>query len=170
MSLLLNMLSRLVITFLPRSKRLLISWLQSPSAVILSHWEFWMICYTRADTATFHDRWLSRCLRHSQLICTHSSRHSYSFGLKHYLAFVFILPLLFFPWNSDSGHQLGCQPDECAPGVILTQSLCKKLRLPGYRIWTESTHVLGEGHNNQDHGAEPDQSQSVARMTQGSIE
>ena len=35
MSLLLNMLSRLVIIFLPRSKRLLISWLQSPSAVIL---------------------------------------------------------------------------------------------------------------------------------------
>ena len=35
MFLLLNMLSRLVITFLPTSKRLLISWLQSPSAVIL---------------------------------------------------------------------------------------------------------------------------------------
>ena len=35
MSLLLNILSRLVITFLPRSKRLLISWLQSPFAVIL---------------------------------------------------------------------------------------------------------------------------------------
>ena len=35
MSLLLNMLSKLVITFLPRSKNLLISWLQSPSAVIL---------------------------------------------------------------------------------------------------------------------------------------
>src|SRR5574340_145683 len=35
MSLLFNMLSRLLITFLPRSKRLLISWLQSPSAVIL---------------------------------------------------------------------------------------------------------------------------------------
>ena len=35
MSLLLNMLPRLVITFLPRSKHLLISWLQSPSAVIL---------------------------------------------------------------------------------------------------------------------------------------
>ena len=35
MSLLLNMLSRLVITFLPRSKCLLIPWLQSPSAVIL---------------------------------------------------------------------------------------------------------------------------------------
>ena len=36
MSLLLNILSRLVITFLPRSKHLLISWLQPPSAVI---WE-----------------------------------------------------------------------------------------------------------------------------------
>ena len=35
MSLLLNMLSRLVTTFLPRSKHLLISWLQSPSAVVL---------------------------------------------------------------------------------------------------------------------------------------
>ena len=35
MSLLFNMLSRLVLAFLPRSKRLLISWLQSPSAVIL---------------------------------------------------------------------------------------------------------------------------------------
>ena len=36
MSLLFNILSRLVVTFLPRSKHLLISWLQSPSAVI---WE-----------------------------------------------------------------------------------------------------------------------------------
>ena len=35
MSLLFNMLSRLIISFLPRSKCLLISWLQSPSAVIL---------------------------------------------------------------------------------------------------------------------------------------
>ena len=35
MSLLLNMLSKLVVTFLPRSKHLLISWLQSPSAVIV---------------------------------------------------------------------------------------------------------------------------------------
>ena len=37
MSLFFNMLSRLVIAFLPRSKRLLISWLQSLSAVILEH-------------------------------------------------------------------------------------------------------------------------------------
>ena len=38
MSLLFNMLSRVVITFLPRSKRLLISWLQSPSAVVTAFW------------------------------------------------------------------------------------------------------------------------------------
>ena len=37
MSLLLNMLSRFVIDFLSRSKHLLISWVQSPSAVILEH-------------------------------------------------------------------------------------------------------------------------------------
>ena len=37
MSLLFNMLSRFVIAFLPRSKHLSISWLQSPSAVILEH-------------------------------------------------------------------------------------------------------------------------------------
>ena len=39
MSLLLNMLSRLVITFPPRSKCLLISWLQSPSNLHLQHWK-----------------------------------------------------------------------------------------------------------------------------------
>ena len=46
MSLLFNMLSRLVITFLPRSKRLLISWMQSPSAVILEP--------PKIKSATFH--------------------------------------------------------------------------------------------------------------------
>ena len=45
--LLFNMLSRLVITFLPRSKRLLISWLQSPSAVILEPQKI------KSDTALF---------------------------------------------------------------------------------------------------------------------
>ena len=48
MSLLFNMLSRLVITFLPRSKCLLISWLQSPSAVILEPRKI------KSDTVSFH--------------------------------------------------------------------------------------------------------------------
>ena len=43
MSLLFNMLSRLIITFLPRSKHLLISWLQSPSAVILEPPQKWSL-------------------------------------------------------------------------------------------------------------------------------
>ena len=63
MSLLLNMLSRLVITFLPRSKRLLISWLQSPSAVILepkkikvSHClHCFPICFPWSDGTGCHD-------------------------------------------------------------------------------------------------------------------
>ena len=45
MALLFNMLSRLVITFLPRSKRLLISWLQSPSAVILEPKKISLCCF-----------------------------------------------------------------------------------------------------------------------------
>ena len=45
MSLLLNMLSRLVITFLPRIKHLLISWLQSPSAVILEPRKIVWYCF-----------------------------------------------------------------------------------------------------------------------------
>ena len=50
MSLLFNMLSRLVIDFLPRSKRLLISWLQSPSAVIL---EILMLVRRLLETVAF---------------------------------------------------------------------------------------------------------------------
>ena len=46
MSLLFNMLSRLVITFLPRNKHLLISWLQSPSAVILEPPRIKSLAYT----------------------------------------------------------------------------------------------------------------------------
>ena len=50
MSMLFNMLSRLVITFLPRSKRLLISWLQSPSAMIVIR-KFHCSCLVAAATA-----------------------------------------------------------------------------------------------------------------------
>ena len=53
-SLLFNMLSRLVITFLPRSKRLLISWLQSPSAVILEPQKIKSATVSTVSPSIFH--------------------------------------------------------------------------------------------------------------------
>ena len=55
MSLLFNMLSRLVIAFLPRSKRLLISWLQSPSAVILEPKKVKSIIVSSASPSICHE-------------------------------------------------------------------------------------------------------------------
>ena len=55
MSLLLNMLSRLVITFLPRSKRLLLSWLQSPSAVILESQKIKSDTVSTVSPSIFHE-------------------------------------------------------------------------------------------------------------------
>ena len=55
MSLLLNMLSRLVLTFLPRSKRLLISWLQSPSSVILEPPKIKSVTVSIVSTSICHE-------------------------------------------------------------------------------------------------------------------
>ena len=55
MSLLFNMLSRLVIAFLPRSKRLLISWPQSPSAVILEPRKIKSDTVSNVSPSIFHD-------------------------------------------------------------------------------------------------------------------
>src|SRR5574337_987922 len=55
MSLLFNMLSRLVITFHPRSKRLLISWLQSPSAVILEPQKIKSDTVSTVSPSIFHE-------------------------------------------------------------------------------------------------------------------
>ena len=55
MSLLFNMLSRLVITFLPRSNRLLISWLQQPSAVILEPPKIKSDTVSTVSPSTFHE-------------------------------------------------------------------------------------------------------------------
>ena len=54
-SLLFNMLSKLVITFLPRSKRLLISWLQSPSAVILEPKKIKSDTVSTVSTSIYHE-------------------------------------------------------------------------------------------------------------------
>ena len=55
MSQLLNMLSRLDITFLPRSKRLLISWLQSPSAVILEPPKIKSVTVSIVSPSIYHE-------------------------------------------------------------------------------------------------------------------
>ena len=55
MSLLLNMLSRLVITCLPRSKHLLISWLQSPSAVILEPQKIKSATVSTVSPSIYHE-------------------------------------------------------------------------------------------------------------------
>ena len=55
MSLLFNMLSRLVIAFLPRSKRLLISWLQSPSAMILEHKKIKSVTVSIVSPSVYHE-------------------------------------------------------------------------------------------------------------------
>ena len=55
MSLLFNMLSRVVIAFLPRSKRLLISWLQSPSAVILEPKKIKSVTVFIVSPSIFHE-------------------------------------------------------------------------------------------------------------------
>ena len=55
MSLFLNRLSRFVIAFLPRSKRLLISWLQSPSAVILEPKEIKSLTVSIVSSSIYHE-------------------------------------------------------------------------------------------------------------------
>ena len=55
MSLLLNMLSRVVIAFLPRSKRLLISWLQSPSVVILEPKKIKSVTVSTVSPSIYHE-------------------------------------------------------------------------------------------------------------------
>ena len=55
MSLLFNMLSRLVITLLPRSKHLLISWLQSPPAVILEPRKIKSVTVSTVSPFIFHE-------------------------------------------------------------------------------------------------------------------
>ena len=57
MSLLFNMLSRLVIIFLPRSKCLFISWLQSPSAVILEPPKIKSATVSTVSPSTCHEVW-----------------------------------------------------------------------------------------------------------------
>ena len=94
MSLLLNMLSRLAITFLPRSKRLLISWWQSPSAVTLEPKKIKLDTVPTISPSICHEWWdrmpwslFSECWALSQLF--HSPLSFSSRG--------FLVPLHFLP-------------------------------------------------------------------------
>ena len=92
MSLLFNMLSRLVITFLARSKRLLISWLQSPSAVILEPLKIVCHCFhcvpiylPWSDGTRCHDLCFSECWALSQLFHSPLSLSSRGSIVLHFL-------------------------------------------------------------------------------------
>ena len=90
MPLLFNMLSRLVITFLPRSKHLLISWLQSPSAVILkppkiASFHCFPIYLPWSDEIRFHDLSFSECWTVSQLFHSPLSLSSRGSSVLHFL-------------------------------------------------------------------------------------
>ena len=75
MSLLFNMLSRLVITFLPRSKRLLISWLQSASAVISCFNKFSLYLLNLSVSEFFQEEELQIHQQHLQAFITFSYDH-----------------------------------------------------------------------------------------------
>ena len=64
------MLSRLVITFLPRSKRLLISWLQSPSAVILEPQKINSDTVSTVSPSICHEVCVCKLLNNVQLFVT----------------------------------------------------------------------------------------------------
>ena len=94
MSLLFNMLSRLVVAFLPGSKRLLISWLQSPSAVILELRKIVCHCFhcfpvylPWSDGTRCHDLQFFECSVLSQLFHSYLSPSSSSY----------LVPLHFLP-------------------------------------------------------------------------
>ena len=115
MSLLFNMLSRLVIAFLPRSKRLLISWLQSPPAVILEPKKiksvtvstfspsichevmeldamtlvFWMLSFKPDFSLSSWQRWLHQ-----------AAFYSSSFSAIRVLPSAYLRSLIFLPWHS----------------------------------------------------------------------
>ena len=121
MFLLFNMLSRLVIIFLPRSKRLLISWLQSPSAVILEPpknkvWQCFhcfLIYFPWSDGTRCHDLcflnfkptfWLSTFTFIKRLFSS-SSLSAIRVVSSAYLRLLILLPAILIPACASSSSQ-----------------------------------------------------------------
>ena len=125
MSLLLSMLSRLVITFLPRSKRLLISWLQSPSAVISEPKEIKSDIVSTVSPSICHEVmgpdamiFISECWALSQLF--HSRLSLSSRG--------FLVPLHFLP-NAYQTLKFTCDSAGCYLRHELSWGTSVSLRL-----------------------------------------
>ena len=132
MSLLLNTLPRFVIAFLPRSKRLLLSWLQSPSTVILeprkikpvtistfSHlfamkwwdwmpWSYFFECWVLSQFFSLSSlTFIKRLFRFSLLSAIRVVSSAY-------LRLLIFLPAILIPaWASSSQHFVWCTPNIC---------------------------------------------------------
>ena len=129
MSLLFNMLFRLVITFLPRSKHLLISWLKSPSAVILEPPKIVSHCFhcfpiylpwsdgTRCHDLSFYEYWVLSQLFHSPFIkklFSSSLLSAIRVVSSAYLRLLIFLPAILIPACASS-----------CPAFLMMYSECK---------------------------------------------
>ena len=105
-SLLFNMLSRLVITFLPRSKRLLISWLQSPSAVILEPKKIKSDTVSTVSPSIYHE-----VMGPDAMILVFwmlSFKPAFSLSSFTFIKRFFLIHLCFLPWGWCHLHIWGC--------------------------------------------------------------
>ena len=125
MSLLFNMLSMLAIAFLPRSKHLLISWLQSPSAVILEPKKIKSVTFSTVSTSICHEMMGPDAMIFAfWMLSFKPSLHECSLGisnfleeissLSHSIAFLYLIALITYeclhvsPWYSLELHtQMG---------------------------------------------------------------
>ena len=96
MSLLFNMLSRMVIAFLPRSKRLLISWLQSPSEVILEPPKIKSVTVSTVSPSVCHELMGSDAMILVFWMLSFKSNFSLPFSLS---LRGFLVLLHFLPWG-----------------------------------------------------------------------
>ena len=144
----LNILSRLVITFLPRSKRLLISWLQSPSAVILEPPKIKSVTVSTVSPSVSHEvmgpdvmifvSWMLRfkptfslsSFTFSKRLFSSSSLYAIRVVSSAYLRLLIFLPAILIPACASSSPtflmiysacKLNKQVDNIQPDILLSQ-------------------------------------------------
>ena len=159
MFLLCNMLSRLVITFLPRSKRLLISWLQSPSAVILEPRKIKSVTVSTVSPSICHE-----VMRLDAMILVFwklSFKPTFSLSSFTFIKRLFICVQLFVtlwtvafrllcPWDSPSKN-IGVSCYALLQGIFLTQVPnpcllwllhCRRIPYPLSHQWSLTYSIL----------------------------